>query len=238
MTRALVISHDPSERPGLIGEGLCARGYALDAFVVCDDVHRPESHRLFPSLDGVDLLVVMGAPWSVYDHAAIGTWIDRELALVRDAHTRGVPVLGICFGGQALAAALGGRVEPTRPELGFVAVHTAAPARVPAGPWFQWHGDCFVPPPGAELLAHSDAGAQAFRIGRSLGVQVHPEVGAQLAREWLAPRVGTTDGPPDPLFHTLGIDPAALVDEAVAHEARSRANADALLAAFLEEVAR
>ncbi|WP_267883791.1 glutamine amidotransferase-related protein [Streptomyces sp. NRRL S-646] len=48
------------------------------------------------------------------------SWIGGELALLRKAHRFGIPVLGVCFGAQALTAALGGSVEPSpRPEIGW-----------------------------------------------------------------------------------------------------------------------
>src|SRR5690606_9283751 len=104
--RALVISHDPSEVAGRVGLRLEQHGYRLDVFTVCDDADDPVSHRPFPGPDRYDLVVAMGAPWSVYDTATIGTWIGRERDFVRAVHDRGVPYLGICFGAQVLAAAL------------------------------------------------------------------------------------------------------------------------------------
>ena len=64
----------------------------------------------FPDPLSYDAIVPMGAAWSVYDRDRIGTWIEDELGFLRRAHGAGVPVLGICFGAQALAAALGGKV--------------------------------------------------------------------------------------------------------------------------------
>ena len=64
----------------------------------------------FPSADLFDAIVFYGAAWSVYDTATIGTWIGDEIAFARSAISLGVPVLGICFGGQMLAAAVGGSV--------------------------------------------------------------------------------------------------------------------------------
>src|SRR5690606_17499247 len=114
-----------------------------EVFVVCDDVDEQVSDRPFPSHDGVDLVVAMGAPWSVYDTDRIGSWVGRELGLVREAHQRAIPYLGVCFGGQLLAAALGGSVERApRPELGWLMVESTT-ASIAPGPWFQWHGDRF-----------------------------------------------------------------------------------------------
>jgi GMP synthase-like glutamine amidotransferase len=104
--------------------------------------------------------------------------LDRALAL-------DVPILGICFGAQHLARALGGEVGPaTRAEVGWLDVESLAPDVVPPGPWLQWHRDRFTVPPGAELLARSPVCAQAFRSGPHLGVQFHPEVTPAIALDW------------------------------------------------------
>src|SRR5829696_1808113 len=152
--RALVISHDPTEQPGMIDARLAHHGYDVEVFVVCDSTDEPESHHPFPSLAGIDLVVAMGAPWSVYDVDTIGSWIGREIAFVRSVHEADVTFLGVCFGGQVLSAALGGTVEPApRPELGWCRVDSAAPDAIAAGPWFQWHRDRFSLPAGAVELA-------------------------------------------------------------------------------------
>ena len=60
---------------------------------------------------------------SVYDDGEARAWIDEELAWLRRADAAGVPVLGICFGAQVLAAAFGGTVEDAgRQEIGWVTV--------------------------------------------------------------------------------------------------------------------
>jgi GMP synthase-like glutamine amidotransferase len=227
--RALVISHDPTEQPGLVGERLVAHGYELDVFVVCDSIAEPRSHRPFPALDGVDVVVAMGAPWSVYDDATIGSWIRREVDFVRAVHERAVPFLGVCFGGQVLSAALGGAVEPApRPELGWCEVASAVPDAIADGPWFQWHGDRFTLPPGATELARNGVGVQAFRMGTSMGVQFHPEVDTALLTSWVC------DGEPlDPLFAELGVDPIALVETSRRIAGETVANAHRLVDWFL-----
>jgi GMP synthase-like glutamine amidotransferase len=222
--RALVISHDPTEQPAVVGARLVERGYELDIFVVCDSTGEPESHRPFPGLDGVDVVVAMGAPWSVYDDATIGSWIHREIAFVRDVHERGVPYLGVCFGGQVLSVALGGVVERApRPELGWFEVESFTDAIAP-GPWFQWHGDRFTLPPGATELARNEVGVQAFRMGRSVAVQFHPEVDTSLLTSWLS------DGEPlDPLFAELDVDARRLLDATAELEPKVTANARRLV---------
>ena len=111
--------------------------------------------------------------------------VADELRLVERALDADVPVLGLCFGGQALAVALGGTVEPAeRPELGWFQVETRDPDLIAKGPWLQWHFDRFTVPDGATELATSDAGSQAFSYGRNLGLQFHPESRVEQAVGW------------------------------------------------------
>ena len=60
------------------------------------------------TLEGVDGVVIMGSPDRLTDGSAAHA--DAEMALARMAHEAGCPVLGICYGAQILAAALGGEV--------------------------------------------------------------------------------------------------------------------------------
>ena len=83
-------------------------------------------------------------------------WIGPERALIAGAVTAGIPVLGVCFGGQLLAQALGGEVtRATRPEIGWYLIETSDPDRIPPGPWLEWHEDAFTAPPGSEAVARS-----------------------------------------------------------------------------------
>ena len=79
------------------------------------------------------------------------------------------------------------------------------------GPWFQWHGDRFTIPAGATELARSPIGPQAFRAGRSVGVQFHPEVDVTIVADWLD---GRSAGEAD--FAAAAADPAAIIDAAAA----------------------
>jgi GMP synthase-like glutamine amidotransferase len=112
-------------------------------------------------------------------------WVDAEVDFLRSALGSDVPVLGLCFGGQALACAAGGSVGPSAPaEVGWLAIETADPTLVPPGPWLHFHYDQLEPPPGAVELARSPAGPAAFRCGRNLGLQFHPEATPAIAGEW------------------------------------------------------
>ena len=145
----------------------------------------------WPDPRGASAVVALGSDHSV--HASSDPWVAQELEYLGAAHGAGVPVLGICFGAQALAAALGGTVgRAAQTEIGWIEV---AGADGFGGPWFTWHEDVFTPPPGAEELARAASGLQAFAVGASVGVQFHPEVTGAIVDEWLA---GARDAVPDP----------------------------------------
>jgi GMP synthase (glutamine-hydrolysing) len=126
-----------------------------------------------------DAVVVTGSRSSVYWD---DDWIAPLVDYVADAHEAGVPVLGVCFGHQVLAEALGGTVEDMGAfELGYREVDRTGDDPVFAGvpetfTTFTTHGDAVTElPPGATLLAENDYGVHAFRVGDSVGVQFHPE---------------------------------------------------------------
>jgi GMP synthase-like glutamine amidotransferase len=126
-------------------------------------------------------------------HASRDAWIAPQLRYLAAAHDAGVPVLGICFGAQALAAALGGTVSRApETEIGWIDV---AGDNGFGGPWFTGHEDVFTLPPGAGELARAASGPQAFAVGASVGLQFHPEVTQAIVDEWLA---GGRDKVPDP----------------------------------------
>ncbi|MEV7885784.1 type 1 glutamine amidotransferase [Streptomyces sp. NPDC002817] len=231
--RALVVRHEHLTEPGEVGARLTERGYDLTVLTVVPESrhHAPDVPFDFPDADDWDLIVSLGAPWSVYDEDAIGSWIGGELALLRKAHHLGVPVLGICFGAQALTTALGGSVEASpRSEIGWVEVETDDPSLVGRGPWFQWHHDRCLLPPGAVEVARNPVCAQAFRVGRSLGVQFHPEITTGTVRGWL-----DNGGAEQCVRH--GRDPEELLARSRVLEPAARAGARRLVDGFLARVA-
>ncbi|MGD1012913.1 MAG: type 1 glutamine amidotransferase [Acidimicrobiales bacterium] len=178
MGSVLFVRHHLEDNPGLIGEAFRARGYD------CDLVMMDESTPT-PSLDGYDVLVILGSKESVYDDEVEAAWFGRELALMGDAVDAKVPILGICFGAQALCRFHGGRVELSdTPEIGWYEVEAHNDAKIEAGPWFEFHYDRCVLPPVAQLWATSPGTVQAFCVGQNVGVQFHPEVDERQLRDW------------------------------------------------------
>ena len=227
--RALVIEHDPLSTPERVGAYLEKRGYTLDHFVVVEDIDFPQVSATFPANGDHDLIVLMGAPWSVYDPAMSG-WVLPELEFIRVKVNAGVPVLGICFGAQALSAALGGTVSRAdHPEYGWGSIESGVD-QIADGPWFQYHHDEFTLPPGATELARNRSGVQAFCIDRSLAVQFHPEMTADLIASWCK-----VDGGWEMVEAGLEID--QVVEESRALEVETQPALESMLDWFLDEIA-
>ena len=219
--RVLVVRHHDIDEAGFIGAAFAARGAQLAVHLVPDD-------GPLPALDGIDHVIVLGAAWSVYDEARIGHWIGAELAWLRQADQAGVPVLGICFGAQALSAALGGAVTPApRHEIGWTTIETLAPDVIEPGPWLEFHGDQCLPPASARILARNEVCVQAFALRANLAVQFHPEVDGPQLRRWL-------DGGADATAaQQAGQDPAQFLAETIAREPASAQRAGRLVDAAL-----
>ena len=180
----LILQHSENGPPGRLARWLDARAIGYD-------VHR--SWESDPDLDPTDygFVASLGSVHSATD--ADPGWIPVEIEFLRRAVESRVPVLGLCWGGQALAVALGGRVGPALiPEKGWLAIVSADPA-IPAGPWLHYHSEVFTVPPGALELARSPAGPAAFGTGPHLAVQFHPEAGAEVAARWAARDPEQTD---------------------------------------------
>ena len=172
-----VLSHESDSPVGFFGSWAAERGHVVQVIDVPTD-------GALPPLDEQGLVVTLGSKSSV--HASTEPWLQAELNYLREAETAEVPVLGICFGSQILAAARGGSVEPAAiTEPGWQEIASSDPDLVPAGPWLCWHDDVFTVPPGAVELARDGAGALAFRSGSDVGLQFHPEVERAVVAHWI-----------------------------------------------------
>ena len=227
MKRALVIEHDWYCPAAGVGDRLVEHGYQLDAFRVLDDPTDPVCTKPYPDATDYDVLVVTGSTWSVTDTDTIGSWIGREIEMVRAAHDAGVAVLGLCFGGQVLSAALGGEVRQVdTPEFGWHEVDTDLPDAIAPGPWFEWHYDGFTVPDGATEIARTAVSPQAFRIGRSVGTQFHPEVTTELVDRWI--------NMDEKELRAHGVDPTVMAARSKEEAVGNRARSDVLVDWFLD----
>ena len=207
-----VAQHEDDAPEGRLSLWAAARGIALR-------VVRPDQGEALPA--DVDALVVLGS--EAFAVPGDTPWVDAELAALA-TRAQDVPVLGICFGAQALAVALGGgRRRAPAPEIGWIDIASRHPG-VARGPWFAWHHDVIEPPPGARVLARNAAGLQAFAHDRHLGVQFHPEVSPAIVADW------AHDGGTE--LAGAGVDPAALTEQTRACAGAAAAAADRLFDAF------
>jgi GMP synthase-like glutamine amidotransferase len=173
---ALVLEQGPTAPPGLLATWLEANGIPMV-------VHRALERAPFPDPREHAFVAVLGSrhnPNDVHEPE-----VAEGLDYLRRTIEADVPVLGLCYGGQLLATALGGTVEnASEPELGWYSIDSDEPDEIPAGPWLQWHFHRFTTPPDATEVARSPIGPQAFRHGPHLGVQFHPESTIEIVAGW------------------------------------------------------
>jgi len=188
----LIIKNIAIEGPGTILDHLRARGMPS----VILEFWKGEP---VPALDSFSHLVIMGGPMAVYEMRS-NTHLGNEAVLIEQAIKAGKYVLGVCLGAQMIAHVLGARVYAgSHKEIGWHEVAlTDAGMRDPvmkqlamdnkqAAEVFQWHGDTFDLPNGAERLASSNLYEnQAFRFAdRVYALQFHIEVTPAIVRQWL-----------------------------------------------------
>ena len=220
--RALILQHEEPTPPGLVTEWLGGHGASVETFRIDAD-----GREVDPT--PYDLIVSLGSEFAAFDDTK--PFVPREASLLRRAVDAEVPVLGLCFGGQMLARVLGGEVyRSSDSEIGWLSVKSTDPEMVPEGPWFQWHFDTFALPPGATLMAETDVGPQAFVMGRSLGLQFHPEVTTDIMTDWVREYRHELDAD--------GVDPDALLEETKRRAVDSKRMSLRLMEWFLRDVAR
>lgn len=212
----LVLQHGDDGPPARFGEWLRERGLEY--------VVHPAWEQPPPDPRAFGFVASLGSENSA---AQPDGWVAAEIAALRTAVAADVPVLGLCFGGQALSVALGGGIEVlATPEIGWIPVASSDPL-VPGGPWLQYHFDLMHLPPGGQALARSPAGLAAFRHGRHLGLQFHPEADAALVDVWART---------DPKLPSTGITPEDLAAQSRAHAGAARGQAFALFDGWLEHL--
>jgi len=218
----LAFKHAPLEGLGFIAAALERHHIAVAQASACEMVAQASACEVVAQASACEFaarsapagLILMGGPMSANDDLP---WVPHELAAIREAANRGIPVLGVCLGAQLIARALGARVYPNaEKEIGWSPLHfTEAAALDPlfhgfSGPEtvFQWHAETFDLPPAAEHLAFSSACRhQAFRVGANVyGLQFHLEVTPEMVADWLRQDAACGDlreatAPVDPYAH-------------------------------------
>lgn len=186
MDPVLILQHEPNQGPGYLLDYLCQQ----------DIPHRlchPAAGEPLPrSAAGLSGLVLLGSNHSANDEQL--PWVAAELALLRDAVARDVPVLGHCFGGQLLARALGARVQRNPlAQIGWCRLWATPEARAglfggaPRPLSFNWHYEGFEIPRGARrVLFGRHSLNKGFAAGPHLGLQCHLEVTPASVRAWCA----------------------------------------------------
>ncbi len=181
-----IFRHIACEGPGFLAELLIQQ--QIDYELIAVD----EGQAIPDSLEGVTGLVFLGGPMSVNDDHV---WIKDELALIQQAHKADIPMLGFCLGSQLICKALGGEVfrGEAGQEIGWHTVNRVegSAAEYWLGDWnkpvelFHWHGETFNLPKAAKLILSSQAYAnQAYVVGKTLALQCHVEVSAEMVKEW------------------------------------------------------
>jgi len=170
-----IFQHESCEGLGYLEPFLTERGISREVVQIGRGEPAP------PAIDDVSGLIFLGSSHSVNDGEA---WIADELSLIREASQAGLPVLGICFGGQLISKALGGKVsKASAMQAGWFEVKATEQAKAVMGnaaadsfEVFEWHDDVFSQPESAALLFYGDCVRnQGFLHGRCLALQFHPE---------------------------------------------------------------
>lgn len=183
MKPVAIFRHNPGEGPGYFAA-------FLDRLSLPWHMIRVDTGAAIPvDPAGYSGLVFMGGAMSVNDPLP---WISAELALIRAAMSKDIPVLGHCLGGQLMAKALGAAVtaNPVK-EIGWGEIESLDDSAqawlgdAGAFPAFHWHAETFAIPPGAtRILKGRHCDNQAFVIGPHLAMQCHVEVTASMIRLW------------------------------------------------------
>jgi GMP synthase (glutamine-hydrolysing) len=183
--KILLIVHQQTSEPGLVGQILIKNGYELD--IRCPAIEQ----ELPATMDNHEAVVIFGGPMSANDSETL-PFIRTELDWIPIALDSSKPFLGICLGAQLLARVLGASVSPHPKEMTEIGYFPIVPADTSVNYFdvpryvYHWHREGFELPRGAQLLAKGEVfESQAYRYGETAyGVQFHPEITKEMMGKW------------------------------------------------------
>ena len=148
-----------------------------------------------PTFDEGDGWIITGSSASVYEDLE---WIVELEEAIKRAYETEKPILGICFGHQLIAQALGGVVEKNSKgwELGAYPLEIVSSKSVIFDKiiendyYYYSHQDVVTKlPMGAHITAVNEMGIQGFQIGKkTFGVQFHPEFSHDVIKKYVEVR--------------------------------------------------
>ena len=178
--RIQLIEHDPEDFSRTnISSWAAEKGYRVNQTYVCNNED-------LPPVDSFDWLMVMGGSQQAWDEGG-NSWLQKEKAFLSDTLAAGKIILGICFGAQLLAEALGGNLFPNpQKEIGWHEVSLTREGQesflfqnIPSDfVTFHWHSDHFSLPRSCTRLAGSKATENQAFVDKDrplVGLQFHPE---------------------------------------------------------------
>jgi GMP synthase-like glutamine amidotransferase len=175
-----IVSPKNRERHGSYPQMFARMIGAADPSVTFDTVSIPTGEPL-PDINGLEAILITGSVAGVYDKL---DWIAPLEAFVRAAHQSKVPMVGVCFGHQLIAQALGGTARKSEKGFGLGRhVYDIAPdngvidgTRIALACSHQ--DQVITPPAGAKTILSSDFTPHAgllYAGDTTLSVQAHPE---------------------------------------------------------------
>lgn len=208
--RILALIHEPGPCSGVFADVAAERGGTIEEWSLAWNAPPPRP------IDEYDAVLAFGGIMNTHEEH-YHPWLREETLLMQRLLDQGVPLLGICLGGQLVAKAAHAPVtRAPEPEVGWHPVQLlpeaaddpvlgGLPQRLMA---YQWHHYCFDAPAGAVRLARSPVCLQAFRLGElAWGLQFHCEVTAEMVEQWIQ-ACEAVEGYREP-----GFDPARMREE-------------------------
>ena len=232
-----VIRHLAFEDLGSFATVLMANDYQINYFEAADFELKPNELLQIDSLSD-DLLIILGGPISVNDNELFA-FIDAETALLKRRIAADKPTLGICLGAQLIARALGSNIYSGKvKEIGWLGLSLTSAGEQSSLRYLQaehcsmlhWHGETFNLPDGAELLASTEHCLnQAFRYGKTLALQFHPEVNQRDMEKWFIGHIGE-------ISQTEGVSVAQLRADTRQYANRLEVQSELFFNSWLREV--